>query len=79
MPVVDDDAAGRKIRPRHEIEQLVGLGLGMGDEIERGVAEFGDVMRRDRGRHADRDALRAVGEQVGRPAGSTIGSSVSPE
>ena len=36
----------------------------MGDEIERGVAEFGDIVRRDRGRHADRDALRAIGEQV---------------
>ena len=36
----------------------------MGDEIERGVAEFGDVVRRNRRRHADRDALRAIGEQV---------------
>ena len=36
----------------------------MGDEIERRVAELGDVVRRDRSRHADRDALRAVGEQV---------------
>ena len=36
----------------------------MGDEIERGVAKLGDVVRRNRGRHADRDALRAIGEQV---------------
>ena len=36
----------------------------MGDEIERSVAKFGDVVRRNRRRHADRDALRAVGEQV---------------
>ncbi len=34
------------------------------DQIERGVTEFGGVVGRDRGRHADRDALRAVGEQV---------------
>ena len=33
-------------------------------EVERRVAELGRVVRRDRGRHADRDALRAVGEQV---------------
>ena len=41
----------------------------IGDEIERGVAEFGDIMRRDRGRHADRDALRAIGEQIGKGGG----------
>ena len=40
------------------------MALGLGDQVERGVAEFGGVVRRDRGRHADRDALRAVGEQV---------------
>ncbi len=32
--------------------------------MQRGVAKLGGVMRRDRGRHADGDALRAVGEQV---------------
>ena len=36
----------------------------MRDEIERRVAEFGEIMRRDRGRHANRDALRAIGEQI---------------
>ena len=48
----------------HELGQRFGVGVGMGDEIERGVAELGDIVRRDRRRHADRDALRAVGEQV---------------
>ena len=38
----------------------------MRDQIERGVEQFGDVMRRDGGRHADRNSLRAVGEQVRR-------------
>ena len=37
--------------------------------MQRGVAELGGVVRRDRGRHADRDALRAVGEQVRKAAG----------
>ena len=37
--------------------------------MQRGVAELGRVVRRDRGRHADRDALRAVGEQVRKAAG----------
>ncbi len=62
--VVDDDAAGRKVGALDESGERLGLGAGMGDEIERRVAELGDVVRRDRGRHADRDALRAVGEQV---------------
>ena len=63
-PFVDDDAAGGKIRTRHELRERFGLGARMSDEIERRIAEFGDVVRRDRRRHADRDALRAVGEQV---------------
>ncbi len=37
--------------------------------MQRRVAEFGHVVRRDRGRHADRDALRAIGEQVRKAAG----------
>ena len=36
----------------------------MGDEIECRIAEFGEIMRRNRSRHADGDALRAIGEQV---------------
>jgi hypothetical protein len=32
--------------------------------MQRGVAQFGDVVRRDRGGHADRDAGRAVRQQV---------------
>ena len=38
--------------------------FGIVDQEQRGVAELGGVVRRDRGRHADRDALRAVGEQI---------------
>ena len=63
-PVVDDHAAGREVRTRHESRKRLRVGVGMGDEVERGVAELGDVVRRNRRRHADRDALRAVGEQV---------------
>jgi hypothetical protein len=48
------------------------------DQVQRGVAQLGDVVRRDRGRHADRDALRAVRQQVGNAAGSTTGSSEVP-
>jgi hypothetical protein len=34
--------------------------------MQRRIAQLGGVMRRDRGRHADSDALRAVGEQIGK-------------
>ncbi len=63
--LVDDNAARRKIRPLDEGEQLLGVGGAMADQIERGVAKLGDIMRRHRGRHADRDALRAIGQQIG--------------
>ena len=36
--------------------------------MERRVAELRRIVRRDRGRHPDRDALRAVGEQIGERA-----------
>ena len=36
--------------------------------MQRRVAELGGIVRRDRGRHADRDALRAVGQQIGKRA-----------
>ena len=62
---IDDQAAGREIRTGHVFEQRAGTRVRLLDQIERGVAQFGDVMRRDGGRHADRDALRAVGEQIG--------------
>ena len=46
------------------LEQLLGLGRGVREQHPRGVDEFGDVVRRDRGRHADRDALGAVRQHV---------------
>ena len=61
---LDDDAAGREIGPGHEVEELLGRRLRMRDQVERRVAELGGVVRRDRRRHADRDPLRAVGEEV---------------
>ena len=34
--------------------------------MKRGVAQLGDIVRRDRGRHADRNALRTVGKEIGK-------------
>ena len=61
---IDDEAAGREIRTGHIFQQRLGARIGLLDEIERGVAQFGDIVRRNGCRHADRNALRAVGEQV---------------
>ena len=66
---IDADAAGREIRALHPLQQRLGFRVGLLDQMQRGVAEFGGVVRRDRGRHADRNTLRAVGEQVRKAAG----------
>ena len=60
----DDDAAGREIRRRHEFHQFFD-----GDRrvVEIGAAAIDDlaqIVRRDVGRHADRDALGAVDQEV---------------
>ncbi len=66
---VDDDAAGRKIRALDEAQQRLRLGVGLVDQVQRRLAQLGGVVRRDRGRHAHRNALRAVGQQIGKAAG----------
>ena len=66
---IDDDAAGREIRTLDVFQQRLGARVRIVDQEQRGVADLGGVVRRDRGRHADRDALRAVGEQIGERAG----------
>ena len=66
---IDDDAAGREIRTLDPFQQRLRLGLGLVDQMQGCVAQLGHIVRRDRGRHADRDALRAVGEQVRKAAG----------
>ena len=65
----DNNAAGREIRALDPFQQRLRLGVGLVDQVQRGVTQLGRVVRRDRGGHADRDALRAVGEQVREAAG----------
>ena len=69
-----DHTAGRKVRPLDELAYLVELRLGVVDHIADAVDDLGQVVRRDIGRHADRDARRAVDQQVGEAGGSTTGS-----
>src|SRR3546814_15089080 len=49
------------------------VGLWLVDQQNRGVEQFGGVVRRDRGRHAHRDAGGAVRQQVGEGTGEQLG------
>src|SRR3546814_14205158 len=60
---LDEDATGRKIRAGHEIHQLVDRGIGRLDHVKQRVADFADVVRWDRGGHADRSEERRVGKE----------------
>ena len=62
-----DDAAGREIRSRHMLDQLIDGDLRILEIGDAGIDHFRQIVGRDVGRHADRDAGRAVDQQV-RPA-----------
>ncbi len=57
-----DGAAGRKIRPRNDADQIVDAERGVVDQRHAGVDDLAEIVRRDIGRHADRDAAGAVGQ-----------------
>ena len=68
----DDHGPGREVRPRHVFHQAVDRDLRVVDrdlrvvEIGAGrVHDLAQIVRRDVGRHADRDAARAVDQKVG--------------
>ncbi len=63
----DDDAAGGKIRARHDAHQLVERRVRIGDQRQRRIDDLAGIVRRDVGRHADGDAVAAVDQQVGKP------------
>ncbi len=65
---VDDDAAGREVRPLDVFQQRLGARVRIVDQEQRRVAELGGIVRRDVGRHADGDAGRTVGQQIGERA-----------
>ena len=71
--VVDDDAARREIRSLHQLADLLIGRIRRLDEVQRGVTEFGRVVRRDRGCHADGDAGGTIGQQVREGAGQHHG------
>ena len=62
-----DDARGREVRAGDVLHQAVDVDLGIVDQRDGGVDHFRQVVRRDVGRHADRDAGRTVDQQVREP------------
>ena len=62
-----DQPAGGEVGALHEGHQVLRRGLGVVDEVDRGVDHLAEVVRRDVGGHADGDALAAVDQQVREP------------
>ena len=59
-----DDARGREVRRRDDLDQLVDRHVRVGEQRQAGVDDFVQVVRRDVGRHADRDPRRTVDQEV---------------
>ena len=60
-----DEPGGGEVRPRNPLHELAEGGVGVPDHLDGRVDDLGEVVRRDVGRHAHRDARGAVDEQVG--------------
>ena len=56
--------AGGEVGAGDELHQVVDRGVGVLEQVDRGRDDLDEVVRRHVGRHADRDAGRAVDEQV---------------
>ncbi len=65
----EDDPAGGEVGALDVAHQALDLDLGIVDVGDRGVDHLAQVVRRDVGGHADRDARGAVDEQVGEARG----------
>ena len=62
-----DDARGREIRTRHVLHERGQRDFAVVEHREAGVDDFREVVRRDVGGHAHRDAGRAVDQQIREP------------
>ena len=65
--VREDLAAGGKVRRADELEQLSYVQAPVVDQRNTAVDHLAEVVRRDARRHADRDALRPVDQQIRKP------------
>jgi hypothetical protein len=66
-------AAGWEVRARHVLQKSSRVRVRVMDEVDGCGADFAGVMGRDRGRHADGDPGRAIGQKIGEGAGQDDG------
>ena len=62
----EDGSASREIGPGDQLQQFVERDVGLIHKGKSGVDRLAEIVRRDVGRHADRDAAGAVDEQIGK-------------
>ena len=66
MPgAAENDAAGREVGPGNDAHQFIDAEIGIFDQRDAGIDHLAEIVRRDVGRHADRDAAGAVHQQIG--------------
>ena len=68
-----EEAAGGEVGALDVLEHFGEAGLGIVDQRDGGVDDFGEVVRRNVGGHADGDAVRAVDDEVGNARGQDGG------
>ena len=59
-----DEAAGGEVRALHELQHVFERGVRIVHQRDAGIDDFCQVMRRNVGRHAHGDAVRAIDQQV---------------
>ena len=64
-----NDAGGGKVRRGHDLHQIVDGGIRMAQHVQAGVHDFIQVVRRDVGGHAHRNARRPIHQQIGKFGG----------
>ena len=69
----EDLGAGREVRPLHMLHQAFGRDRRIVHEGPAGIDDFTEIMRRDVGCHADRDAAGAIDEDVGKARREHLG------
>ena len=69
----ENRAAGRKIRPGDDLHQVLDGYVRLVHQRQNGVDRLTEIVRRDVGRHPDRDAAGAVDEKIGKPRGQDRG------
>ena len=62
-----NDCGRREIRRRDDVNQLIDRHLRIGQQGQTGIDDFIEIVRRNIGRHTDRDTRRAIDQQIRDP------------